>query len=248
RVSNPEVTVILPVQNNADSIYRTLESLSFRLHPWATDLIIIDNNSTDGTGDLARNLGLRVFNELRPGISYARQSGLERARGKYILSVSADVVYPPQWGQSMIQELQDDSELSCTYGKHNFLPEDHPSWLISIYRYFADPAQSLRAVNHEFINVLGCNMAFRRLDAMRVGGYPGEHEIDREGNGESEDGRLALRLTKYGKLKLIDKPDTRVWISNIKFRKDGGIILAFWRRLGRELLRIFPKQKTIHID
>ncbi|MFT7589357.1 MAG: hypothetical protein ACI959_001575, partial [Limisphaerales bacterium] len=49
RVSNPEVTVILPVQNNADSIYRTLESLSFRLHPWATDLIIIDNNSTDGT-------------------------------------------------------------------------------------------------------------------------------------------------------------------------------------------------------
>ena len=244
----PEISVILPVKNHYKTLYRTLCSISYICFTAPTELIVVDANSADGSADMARNLGLKVVREYREGMAYARQKGLECAIGKFVLTASADTVYPPRWGESMIHALRTQKHNVCIYGKYNLLPEKIANWQRGVYRYFADPIHSLRSVKHEFINVLGCNMAFRRIEALRVGGYPGEHEIDRLGTRESDVGKLVLRLGTTGKLKLIDSPDTRVWISAAPIAKEGGLLVSFWRKTVRELIRLFPKRKVISVD
>ncbi len=249
RVADPEVSIILPACNEEKTLFRTLESLSRLQAPWPVEIILVDNNSTDSTAALATACGLSVFHEHRPGISYARQTALERARGRYILSADADTLYPPGWAEALVTILRDCPEVSCVYGSYQFLPGiSYPHWKLVLYRFFGDPVQSFRSVRHEFVNVMGFNMAFRRLDALRVGGYPGEDQMDRKATRESEYGRLALKLSLFGKLRYVDEPETQTWTSPYRLDADGGLGVAFLRRAARELLRPLHSRRRIVIE
>ena len=246
RNSDPEVSILLPVYNEERYLFRTLESLSRLELPWPAEIILVDNQSSDGSARLAAACGLPVFHERRQGMAYARQTGLERARGKFILSADADTLYPKDWAVSLIDVLKTQPEVSCAYSSYQFLPDvRHPHWQLAIYRFIGDPVQSFRSVANEFSNVMGFSMAYRRLDALRVGGYPDEEQMDRIGRRESEHGRIALRLSIFGKLRYIDEPHCQVWTSPRRLDADGGLVFAFLKRALREMLR--PLQGRRHL-
>lgn len=67
------VSVIIPTRNEAQAIGRVLGDLPSNL---VTEVIVVDNNSTDGTPDLARSLGARVIQEPRRGYGRACLTGL----------------------------------------------------------------------------------------------------------------------------------------------------------------------------
>jgi glycosyltransferase involved in cell wall biosynthesis len=70
------VSVIIPTHNEAQAIERVLADL-----PWdlATEVIVVDSNSTDGTPEIARRMGARVVQEPRRGYGRACLTGLARA-------------------------------------------------------------------------------------------------------------------------------------------------------------------------
>jgi glycosyltransferase involved in cell wall biosynthesis len=69
------VSVIIPTRNEARAIGRVLNDLRSDL---VTEVIVVDNNSTDGTPDIAAGLGARVLNEPRRGYGQACLTGLAR--------------------------------------------------------------------------------------------------------------------------------------------------------------------------
>jgi len=91
------LSVVIPAYNEVDNIPAVLESIPVdRLAEagWATEVIVVDNASTDGTGDLARELGARVVWEPEPGYGNAYKAGFAAAAGDVIATGDADRTYP----------------------------------------------------------------------------------------------------------------------------------------------------------
>jgi glycosyltransferase involved in cell wall biosynthesis len=70
------VSVVIPTHNEAQAIGRVLADLPADL---IAEVIVVDSNSTDGTPEIAANLGARVLNEPRRGYGRACLSGLVSA-------------------------------------------------------------------------------------------------------------------------------------------------------------------------
>jgi len=68
------VTVVLPCLNEAASLPGVLAAMPAGYRP-----LVVDNNSTDGTAELARDLGADVVTERRPGYGSAVHAGVEAA-------------------------------------------------------------------------------------------------------------------------------------------------------------------------
>jgi glycosyltransferase involved in cell wall biosynthesis len=77
--------VILPVLDEADAIPQVLAGL-----PAGFDPIVVDNASTDGSGDVARRHGVRVVHEPRKGFGAACWSGLVAATDDVVCFMDCD--------------------------------------------------------------------------------------------------------------------------------------------------------------
>ncbi len=89
------VTVIIPARDEAARIRPCLEALA--ADPQVGDVVVVDDESTDGTAAVARALGATVV-EGQPlpagwvGKPWALQQGLEAATGEWVVTLDADVV------------------------------------------------------------------------------------------------------------------------------------------------------------
>jgi glycosyltransferase involved in cell wall biosynthesis len=90
-------SVVVPAYNEAAFIAETLRSLRHQDFTGPYEIVVVDNNSTDATADIARTFGVRVVEERVPGVCQARQRGLVEAAGEIVVSVDADTIYPPTW-------------------------------------------------------------------------------------------------------------------------------------------------------
>ena len=92
------LSVIVPAYNGTKVLPASLEALAASDLPRSEwELIVVDDASTDGTGHLAQQYADRVVRlDLRPhGPSYARNRGVEVARGEILVFIDADVTVHP---------------------------------------------------------------------------------------------------------------------------------------------------------
>ena len=82
------VSVVFPAYNEAANIARAVRE--FRAVPAVDEVIVVDNNSKDGTGELAREAGARVILETKQGYGNALQRGIREASGDYIVLAEPD--------------------------------------------------------------------------------------------------------------------------------------------------------------
>ena len=93
----PLVSIIVPARNEAKTLPHLLPSLFALSYP-RKEIIVVDDQSSDGTGELARKLGAIVVTALdRPagwlGKQWACQSGANRAGGEWLLFTDADTTH-----------------------------------------------------------------------------------------------------------------------------------------------------------
>ncbi|HEX7857239.1 MAG TPA: glycosyltransferase family A protein [Sphingobium sp.] len=97
----PRWTVVLPFHNERDYLPVSLRSLAEQTMPF--HLILVDNGSTDGSGDIAMALchlgGIRatLLTERSPGKVSALQCGIEAATSELIATCDADTIYPEDY-------------------------------------------------------------------------------------------------------------------------------------------------------
>lgn len=82
--------VVLPVLNEREALPWVLERMPVGYAP-----IVVDNGSTDGSGELARALGARVVYEPQPGFGAACFAGLTAARAEVVCFMDCDASFDP---------------------------------------------------------------------------------------------------------------------------------------------------------
>jgi glycosyltransferase involved in cell wall biosynthesis len=89
------VSVIVPVFNGALFLAEAIASLRAQRRP-VDEIVVVDDGSTDGSGELATALGpdVRVIRQPHAGAAAARNRGLEAARGDVIGFLDADDLWP----------------------------------------------------------------------------------------------------------------------------------------------------------
>jgi glycosyltransferase involved in cell wall biosynthesis len=91
------ISVVVPAYNESELIQTTLESLFKQDYKGDFEVVVVDNNSTDNTAEIARRLGVRVVFCSQKGVAHARQAGAEAAQGSIIVQADADTMYPEGW-------------------------------------------------------------------------------------------------------------------------------------------------------
>ena len=89
----PQYSIIIPAYNEAEELPRTLQTLRacMALEPMRGECIVVDNNSTDGTAEVAYAHGAdRVVREPITQIARARNAGARQSRGRFMIFIDAD--------------------------------------------------------------------------------------------------------------------------------------------------------------
>ena len=137
---HPLVSVVIPCLNEAESI----EEVVRRAHAALTDngipgeVVVADNDSEDGSADLARAAGARVVHEPRRGYGSAYLAGFGAARGEYIVMGDADLTYDFNEIPRFVELLDDGAQLVMGDRMDNIQPGAMP-WL---HRYVGNPILS----------------------------------------------------------------------------------------------------------
>lgn len=98
-----KVSVVIPCYNEEDGIRSVIESMP----PYVDEVVVVDNNSTDRTGEIARALGAVVVFQARKGYGAAYQAGLPAATGDVIATLDGDGTYPADEIGSLVEQLED---------------------------------------------------------------------------------------------------------------------------------------------
>jgi glycosyltransferase involved in cell wall biosynthesis len=111
--STPEVSVVIPCLNEAESIEACVGGARNALSEagYEGEVVVVDNDSTDGSGDLAAGAGARVVYEPRRGYGNAYLAGLAAARGRYIVMLDADLTYDAADLPRFVTALEEGGEL-----------------------------------------------------------------------------------------------------------------------------------------
>ena len=161
------VAVLIPCYNEAVTIAKVIDDFKREL-PEA-DIYVYDNNSSDGTGDIAREHGAIVRTETRQGKGNVVRQMIREIDADYYIMVDGDDTYPAEAAASLIEPLVNeradmtvgDRLSNGSYGEENDrafhgLGNNLVRWLIKvIYGFeFHDVMTGYRAFNRVFAKTM----------------------------------------------------------------------------------------------
>jgi cellulose synthase/poly-beta-1,6-N-acetylglucosamine synthase-like glycosyltransferase/peptidoglycan/xylan/chitin deacetylase (PgdA/CDA1 family) len=104
----PPVSIVVPAFNEAVGIVRTVRSLVDSDYP-ELEIVVVDDGSTDGTGDLVEELalpGVRLLRQPNAGKPAALNTGIAETSHDVVVMVDADTVFEPDTLRKLVQPLR----------------------------------------------------------------------------------------------------------------------------------------------
>lgn len=100
------VSVILPVHNERDNIQPLIAEIQRILHPQSHQIIVVDDQSSDGTETVLRGLSedgtVVIHTDARLGLARSIEAGIARAEGEFIVVMDSDFNHQPAYLPFMI--------------------------------------------------------------------------------------------------------------------------------------------------
>lgn len=237
---DPLVSVVVIAYNEEKRLAACLWSLSELQTKYPIEILGVNNNSKDRTEEVYQRLGMPYFNETQQSPGFARQCGLEQAKGKYHFCIDADTFYPHQYVDLMMTKLER-SDVSCVSSFWSFFPDEkHSAIGLFFFELIRDTFLWVQHFKRPELCVRGMVFAFKTDLARKV---KIRTDIRR-----GEDGSLALSLKPYGKIAFLYNKKARP-ITGYGTLNEGSLLHSLWNRIRvqmKGISRIF--YKTDHYE
>ena len=178
-----ELSVIICTYNRDKYLPEALQSLTKQtLDNSRVEYIVINNNSNDNTEKISKEFGeknpqlnFRYEMEFNQGLSYARNKGIEIAKGKIIAFIDDDAITEPDYAENLLKAFAENPQFDSLGGK--VLPIYHagkePIWMSKYLEGFVSKVdygeKTAAFVSNKY--PVGCNMAFKREIFEELGGF-----------------------------------------------------------------------------
>jgi glycosyltransferase involved in cell wall biosynthesis len=153
------ISIIIPAYNEERYLAACLDSIAAQT-VMPDEVIVVDNNSTDSTADIARRYPfVRLLREPHQGLVYARAAGLDQAKGDLLVRIDADTRLPADWLATLLVEAKRYPQLAGYSGRGIFYDVPFPrlfGWLqVMTFQYLQFPAM-------RGFSLWGANMVLKR--------------------------------------------------------------------------------------
>lgn len=148
-MSNPKISVIVPVYNAERWLQRCVDSILAQTYP-DYELLLIDDGSTDNSGSIcdeyaSKDYRVRAFHKSNGGVSSARNIGFDKARGEWVTFCDSDDYVYPDWLTNYDLEHTGNAQLiqqGAVSDKPTFRFNGKPSCCCGFY-YIGEPVEYL---------------------------------------------------------------------------------------------------------
>ena len=190
--TEPLVSVVMIAYNEEKRLPACLWSLSELKTNYPIEILGVNNNSKDRTEQVYQAFGIPYFNETKQSPGYARQCGLQHAKGKYHFFIDADTLYPSCYVDKMMGKLLKPG-VSCVGTFWSFYPDEkHSAFGLFLFELIRDSFLWVQHFKRPELNIRGMTFAFNADYARQC--------TIRTDIRRGEDGSLALELKKFGKI------------------------------------------------
>lgn len=161
----PLVSFIIPVRNDARRLQRCLTSIVSNDYPRALiEIIVIDNDSTDGSDRAARDYGAIVIKASDPSVAALRNRGARAALGSILAFADADHEIDEQWIQNAVDVLSEQGVVATGAAP---LTQPSPNWVQQHY----DGLRARPDVREDVTWLGSGNLAIKRGVFEKAGGF-----------------------------------------------------------------------------
>ncbi len=187
----PPVSVVVPVHNDPASLDLCLKALEASDHP-DFEIIVVDDGSTDRSGEVAANHGTRLIRRSEAsGPAAARNAGAREARHPYLFFIDADVCVQPDTLRRGVEVFAGDPTVDAIFGSYDASPRARN--LISQYRNLLHHFVHQNSRQEAFTFWSGCG-AIKRSVFLEMGGFDTGYD-----KASIEDIELGSRLREAGR-------------------------------------------------
>lgn len=159
-IPRPRFSVVIPCYNEESYIKDTLTSLQQQMFDGTFEIIVVDNNCSDNSRKIAKQYGVRLITEKKPGVCWARQAGTKAARGEIVISTDADTIFAPHWLQKIDAVFERNKKYVAVAGP--CLYRNGPYWGKAYTRFLFSAVHGYsKFFGHPFY-VTATNIAFRK--------------------------------------------------------------------------------------
>lgn len=229
----PEISVVIPARNASETLSECLSELDSQTFPEERfEVIVVDDGSTDNTGEVARAHRVRLIEISPSGPAAARNAGAREARGELLVFTDADCI-PQRDFLEQISAAFEEPELAGAKGAYRSEQAGLVPRFVQL-EYQHKYERMARFDRIDFIDTYAA--AYRRDIFLQQGGFDARFP-----HSSVEDQEFGFRLARVGYL-LRFVPAAKVlhrhnetWLQylNRKFR------IGYWKS---SLLRVHPER------
>jgi len=229
-------SIVVPAYNEETLLPACLDSLLAQTFDGELEIIVVDNASTDRTGEIARSRGVTVVAETRRGYSLALARGYTSATGDIVASTDADTVVPVDWAARIARAYEENPDVVAVGGEIVFC--DPTPWARVFTQGLLPTLNRVDRGNPKGPHLWGANFSVRRSVLVSAGGWNVDMNLQ-------TDTELSERLRRFGRVVLLE--DLPVYTSSRRWNKSllwnlflyasNFAALEIWRR---PLWRSFP--------
>jgi len=176
-----KLSVIVATRNRGGAITPCLDSIAaaFANAKAEAEIVVVDNGSTDGTPSVvaawkdAHPVPVQLLSEPRPGKACALNRALPAARGELLAFTDDDCRFDGDWVNALLRHDAADAGLVLRSGRIELGDKTDLPVTVNLSREPRRWTLAANSARHDFIGreIYGCNMAFRRALADRIGPF-----------------------------------------------------------------------------
>jgi glycosyltransferase involved in cell wall biosynthesis len=199
-MANLLISFVVPAYNEEALIASCLAAIRAEIARTGcrAEIIVVDNNSTDGTRRIASSMpGVVIVDEPQRGLVQARQAGCLAAAGELIANIDADTMVPEGWLRTALDEFFRSPDLVALSGPCIYYDLSRSAQFVAavFYRIAFATYLFVRFVLGAGSMIQGGNFIISKRALEAAGGFNADFRF------YGEDTDLACRLSKVGPVK-----------------------------------------------